>query len=157
MKRWFAAGLAAVFAIALAGTALAQGGVQSDIAVGRSDIQANRQAIVSANMKLTDAQATAFWPVYREYRNELAKTGDRMVKLVSDYAAAYDTLTDEQASAMTKEFVSIQKEKIKITEKFVPKFQSVLSPKLAMRYFQIENKLDAILMIAAADGIPLVK
>ena len=157
MKKWIAAGIASVFALALAGTAMAQGSVQSDIAVGRADIQANRQAIVATNMNLTDAQATAFWPVYREYRAELAKSGDRVVKLVTDYAAAYDTLTDDQAAAMTKEFLSIQKEKNRITESFVPKFTKVLTPKLVMRYLQIENKLDAILMSSAVDGVPLAK
>ena len=142
----------------VAGTAaFAQGGVQSDIAVGRTDIQADRQAIVAHNMQLTDAQATAFWPVYREYRNELAKSGDRMVKLVSDYAAAYNTLTDAQATAMMTEMMSIKKEMMKTTEKYMPKFGAVLSPKLVMRYLQIENKLDTILMAGAVDTVPLAK
>jgi hypothetical protein len=33
----------------------------------------------------------------------------------------------------------------------------VLSPKMVMRYLQIENKLDTILMVSAVDGIPLAK
>jgi hypothetical protein len=156
MKRGHAAIVASVFALALGGAVLAQG-VQSDIAVGRSDIQADRQAIVAHNMKLTDAQATAFWPVYREYHNELAKNGDRLVNLVTQYGTAYGTLTDEQATTMTKEYISIQQEKLKVTEKFIPKFDKALPPKLVMRYLQIENKLDVILMTAAVDGIPLAK
>jgi len=156
MKRWFAPGLASVFALLLTGSAMAQG-VQSDIAVTRGEIQADRQAIVSDNLKLTDAQATAFWPVYREYRGELAKTGDKLWALVSDYAGKYETLTDDQAASMTKEFLSIQEEKTKITKKFVPKFQAVIPPKLVMRYLQIENKLDVIVMLDAVAGIPLAK
>ena len=156
MKRWRATSVAMVFVFAIAGTLLA-GTIQNDIAVTRADIQADRKAIVAENMELTDAQATAFWPVYRDYRNELAKLGDRTVKLVSDYAASVDTLTDSQASSMTAEFLSIQKSTLKVKEKFLPKFNAVLSPKLVMRFFQIENKLDTILMIDAVDGVPLVK
>jgi len=156
MKRWHAASVAMVFVFAIAGT-LQAGTIQNDIAVTRADIQADRKAIVAENMELTDAQATAFWPVYRDYRNELAKLGDRTVKLVSDYAASVDTLTDSQASSMTAEFLSIQKSTLKVKEKFVPKFNAVLSPKLVMRFFQIENKLDTIVMIDAVDGVPLVK
>jgi hypothetical protein len=156
MKRWLAAIVTAVFVLALGGSVLAQG-VQSDIAVTRADIQSDRQAIVSAAMQLTDAQATAFWPVYRDYRGELAKSGDRIVKLVSDYAAAYETLSDDQATSMTKEFLSIQKEKLKVTEKFLPKLNAVLPPKMVMRYLQIENKLDVIVMLSAVDGVPLAK
>ena len=156
MKKWHAAIVAMVFVFAIAGTAKAET-IQSDIAVTRADIQADRQAIVADSMKLADAQATAFWPVYRNYRAELAKLGDRTVKLVTDYATNYDTLTDAQASSLTTEFLSIQKDTLKVKEKFVPKFNSVLSPKLVMRFFQIENKLDTILMIDAVDGIPLAK
>jgi hypothetical protein len=158
MKKWHAAIVAMVFvfAIAIAGTVKAET-IQSDIAVTRADIQADRQAIVADSMKLADAQATAFWPVYRNYRAELAKLGDRTVKLVTDYATNYDTLTDAQASSLTTEFLSIQKDTLKVKEKFVPKFNAVLSPKLVMRFFQIENKLDTILMIDAVDGIPLAK
>jgi hypothetical protein len=140
----------------LTGAAFAQG-VQSDIAVGRADIQADRQAVVSDNMKLNDAQAAVFWPVYRDYRAELAKSGDRLVKLVSDYGANYATLTDAQATAMTAEMISIKKDILKTTEKFLPKFNAVLSPKMVMRYLQIENKLDTILMVSAVDGVPLAK
>jgi len=156
MKKWNAAIVATAFVFAIVGTVKAET-IQNDIAITRADIQADRQAIVADSMKLTDDQATAFWPVYRDYRAELAKLGDRTVKLVTDYAANYDTLTDAQASALTTEFLSIQKDTLKVKEKFVPKFKAVLSPKLVMRFFQIENKLDTILMIDAVDGIPLAK
>ena len=156
MKHRVAAIIAVASTFVVAGAAMAQG-VQNDVAVTRSDIQADRQAIVSHNMKLTDAQASAFWPVYREYRNELAKQGDRIVKLVSDYGAAYDTLTDAQATAMMTEYISIQKDSVKIKDKYISKFGAVLPPKLVMRFYQIENKLDTILMVSAVDGIPLAK
>ena len=156
MKKWNAAIVATAFVFAIVGTVKAET-IQNDIAITRADIQADRQAIVADSMKLADAQATAFWPVYRNYRAELAKLGDRTVKLVTDYATNYDTLTDAQASSLTTEFLSIQKDTLKVKEKFVPKFNAVLSPKLVMRFFQIENKLDTILMIDAVDGIPLAK
>ena len=44
-----------------------------------------------------------------------------------------------------------------ITEKFFPKFNAVLTPKLVMRYLQIENKLDTIMMAGAVDTIPAAK
>ena len=35
----------------------------------RTDIQAYRQALVAANLGLTEAEGEAFWRVYSEYRN----------------------------------------------------------------------------------------
>jgi Spy/CpxP family protein refolding chaperone len=156
MKRWQAAVAATAVVCTIAGTALAQP-AQSDIAVMRAQIQADRQKLVADNLPLSDTQATAFWPVYREYRGEVAKLGDRMVAMVEDYALRYDTLTDDQAYKLTTEYMSIQKDTVKLREKYLAKFNAVLTPKLVMRFLQIENKLDTILMVAAVDGIPLVK
>src|SRR5512136_3412220 len=66
----------------------------------RAEIQADRQAVVTANMKLTDAEGAAFWPLYREYRGEMAKVGDRLQKVIQDFAKVYDTATAEQAKTM---------------------------------------------------------
>jgi hypothetical protein len=151
-KTW---AFAVIVALVMAGTALGQ--AQSEIAVTRADIQADRQAIVAANMTLTEPEATAFWPVYREYRGELSKVGDRAVKLITDYAASYETLTNEQASALVKEYLAIQKEILKVREKYAPLFAKVLPAKSVMRLYQIENKLDAIVMMAVVAEIPLVK
>ena len=56
--------------------------VRSDIELTRQQIQTERQALVAAGMELTDMQAAAFWPLYRDYRNELAPVGDRQVELI---------------------------------------------------------------------------
>src|SRR5262249_51656380 len=131
--------------------------VRDELAVGRADIQADRQAILAANLPLTPDQSKAFWPVYREYRGEMSKLGDRLVELTLGFAKNYDTLTDEQASKMLNDFLSIQKDEARIKAEWVPKFGKVLPPKSLARFYQIENKLDTILRMDAAEGIPLVK
>lgn len=52
----------------------------------RSDIRAKKVAIITEVMQFADAQARAFWPVYREYDLELSKIGDARVELIKDYA-----------------------------------------------------------------------
>ncbi len=47
--------------------------VQHEIALTRADIQTERQALVAENLPLTEDQAKAFWPMYRTYREEVAK------------------------------------------------------------------------------------
>ena len=49
----------------------------------QADLKADRQAVVAANLPLTEEEAQAFWPAYKEYRVEVEKLGDRMVKLIS--------------------------------------------------------------------------
>jgi len=146
-----------VAAIAIsAGVVLAQ--VGSEIEVARSDMQADRQAIVAANLPLTEAEAAAFWPLYREYRGEVAKIGDRSVQLITDYAKAYidGSLTDVQATELTRDFLKQQKAAIELKEKYFERFGKILSGKSTARFYQIENKLDAVVAVGIADQIPLV-
>ncbi len=148
--------LAGLLAIAVAGTVAAQ--APNDIAAQRAQIQSDRNAIVASNLPLTTDQTAAFWPLYKEYRAEMVKIGDRMEKLIKDYAAGSNTtLTDEQASALLKEFIAIQKDALKVKEQFAPRFGAVLPAKSVLRFYQIENKLDGLTAVEPRAQIPLAK
>lgn len=157
MKRMLILLLSAGLAATAPAPAPAPAQERQDIAIDRAMIQSDRQAIVAENLPLTDRQAQAFWPMYREYRAELAKLGDRLVELVLAYARSAEALSDSQATAMLDEFLSIQKDQIKIQSAWVPKFRRVLPTKTVTRFFQIENKLDSILRYDAVEEIPLVR
>jgi Spy/CpxP family protein refolding chaperone len=145
--------------VLVAGTAgvLAQATETDQLEQLRTEIQADRQAVVAANLGLTDAEGAAFWPVYREYRGELAgKVGDRMQKLIQDYAKVYDTATNEQAKAMVDEMMSIRGAELKVKESYVPKFRKVIPETKVARFLQIENKIDALITLGLAADIPLI-
>jgi Spy/CpxP family protein refolding chaperone len=156
MRKLSAVVLVAFLAIAVTGTLAAQ--TQSDLEAQRAQIQSDRNAVVATELPLTTEQAAAFWPLYKQYRADMQKVGDRMVKLITDYANSYNTtLTDEQASALLKEFLAIQGETLKIKEQYSSRFGAILPPKSVLRFYQIENKLDAFLMKNVVAQIPLAK
>jgi Spy/CpxP family protein refolding chaperone len=51
-------------------------GIEQDVQLLRSDIRSAKKQIIAENMKLTDAQAEKFWPVYDAYTQETTKLGD---------------------------------------------------------------------------------
>ena len=155
MSRKWSICLSIGLALAALSPAVAQ--VRSDIAADRAQLQSERQAIVAANLPLMEEQAKAFWPVYRDYRAELQKLGDRMVELVLSYAKNSEALSDSQATAMLDESLAIQKEETRIKADWVPKFRKILPTKSVTRLYQIDNKLDALLRYDAARQIPLVE
>jgi predicted trehalose synthase len=122
----------------------------------QADLKADRQAVVAANLPLSEGEARTFWPVYKEYRGEIEKLGERMAKLISAYAANYQSMTDAKADAFFTEWMALERDKAAVREKAIPKIKSVLPPQKAARFFQIENKLDALVSVALADEIPLV-
>ena len=65
----------------------------------RSDVRAEKVAILTEVMGFTEAEDAAFWPIYREYDGEMAKLGDQRLALITDYANEYATLTDAAADS----------------------------------------------------------
>ena len=129
----------------------------SDIALTRASIQLRRQAIVTSVMDLTPDESQKFWPMYRDYRIEMAKLGDRVSKLLVQYSDQYDTLTDAQADQIMKEWLSIENAKNDIKKKYVSRFKKILPSRKVMRFFQADNKLDAMLNAKLASVVPLAR
>jgi hypothetical protein len=128
-----------------------------DIQLTRVLITAERQAIVTQAMDLTPEEMQGFWPLYREYRVEAAKVGDRIVALISAYAENYDNLTDPVADKLLSEFVSIEKQRAQLKTKYLPKFKKVIPARKVARFYQLENKLDITILNEMAENIPLIR
>ena len=122
----------------------------------REEAGQDRRDIVKANMLLTETEATKFWPIYDAYRDARNKVADRKVKLITDFAANKDSMAEDEAARLTKEFVSIEKKKIQVKETYVAKMSKVLSSRTVARFFQIDQKLDAIVDAGLAAKIPLM-
>jgi hypothetical protein len=108
-------------------------------------------------MDLTPSESQTFWPLYREYRIAMAKVGDRVQRLLVDYSGQYDTLTDDQAKKIMQEWLSIEKAKMDVKSKYISRFQKILPARKVMRFFQADNKLDAVLNAQLASVVPLAR
>lgn len=129
----------------------------SNMEILREKIQADKKLVVAANMNLTDAEAKAFWPIYQEYQTKLTKINERVTKLIVEYAQNYQTMTNEIAKKLMTESMAVEKERLTLKESLMPKFQKALPAIKVARYYQIENKIQAIVQYSLADGIPLVE
>jgi hypothetical protein len=133
------------------------GDFTSEAELTRAAIQVRRQALVTAVMDIEGKEAEAFWPLYREYRQEMAKVGDRTVKLLNTYLESYQTLTDDQAKKILDEYLSIERARNSVKSKYVGKFTKVLPAKKVARFFQIDNKMDAVINAELAQTVPLAR
>ena len=123
----------------------------------RQDVGKDRRAIVKANMLLTNSEAERFWPLYDQYRTEIHKVGDRRLKVITDYAANRDSMSEEEANRLAREWLDAEKERVGIKEDYPKKFQKEgLSARTTARFFQIDQKLDAAVDAALAARIPLI-
>jgi len=122
----------------------------------RQEVGKDRREIVKANMLLTNSEAARFWPLYDEYRGEMNKIGDKRVKLITDFAANRDSMSEDEGLRLLKERLDIEKEKNDVRGDYVKKFNKELSARTTARFFQIDQKLDAAVEAALAARIPLI-
>ena len=125
----------------------------------REKVRADKKLLVAVNMKLTEKEAEAFWPVYESYQKDLQKINQRIVKGIESYAADYrnKSLTDEKAKRLIDEFVSIERAEAKLKGSYVSRLNEVLPAKKVARYLQIENKIRALVKYDLAAQVPLVQ
>ena len=126
---------------------------QLDIAAARAD----RKAIVGANMNLTEAQAKAFWPLYDAYEAKMDKLDDRHAAEVKAFAEHYQTLTEEDATRKLDEVIAIKQSRLDVQKDFVPQFRAAISSINTTRFFQIDNKLRALVQCQIAQLVPLAE
>jgi hypothetical protein len=126
------------------------------IAELRQEAGQDRRDIVKANMLLTETESARFWPLYDEYRAERRKIGDRRVRLITDFLAVENAMTEDQARTLANEDFAIGKDTSELKAKWYKKMTKVLSERTVARFFHIDEKLDAAADIALAANIPLI-
>jgi hypothetical protein len=123
----------------------------------REKLRADKKAVVAAVLELTDGEAKVFWPVYNAYQSDMVSHYDRVLKLLDTYTKAYDTMTDEIATSLLKQFLALERDHVALLTSYVPRFQKVLPPRKVARLYQIENKARALVNYELARSIPFVQ
>jgi hypothetical protein len=147
--------IAGVMAVVPAKPVMAEG-VQDDLAVLRATLHADRTATVAEAMQLSEDEGAAFWPLYREYRADLDKVNDELVKLVLEYADVYPNVPEEQAGKMLKAYIALERKFLDTRAAYLKKTAKTLTAAKALRLAQVENRLDLMIRLQLAGAIPLV-
>ena len=156
MTRWMIAFVLAAAILGVPAPGQAQE-VRDQLEAGRTNIELKRQAVISANLPLTAGESKVFWPLYHEYRAKVARKYDRVVGLIAEYVANADKMSDKQAEEMLEEFWTTQLDAIVLKQDYYPRFREILPAKKAVRFFQLDNRLDAAVQADASRQIPLVE
>jgi len=127
------------------------------IEVTRDQVRTDRKAMVEKAMKLTDDEARGFWPIYDEYASELSKISDRTVTLITEFADNYRDLRDPEALRMTDESLNIEQQKLAVKQRYAQRFATVLPGKKVARFFQVDRRLDAVMVLNISQAISLVE
>jgi hypothetical protein len=125
----------------------------------REEAKADKKALTGQNLKLTDAEGKAFWPIYESFQIDIAKINERRFNLIKDYAKDYRerSLTDQKAKQIISNYLVIEEDLLKLTKSYLEKLSGVIPDKKLMTYWQMENKIQAIIRFDCAINIPLAE
>ena len=157
-RLFLAASLACMLssAIAYAADTGAADAPQAQPGVLLDTIRANRKALVAVNLELSPAEADKFWPLYDRYQKEISAIGDRVVSIVEEYTATFRDLSNDKALQLMESYLAAEAERIQVRRTYLAEFKKILPGRTVARFYQIENKMDAVLRYDLAATIPVV-
>ena len=120
------------------------------------ELQADKRTIMLETLALTPDQKAAFLPIYDEYQADMKVlytegTNLRNRLFVSDYGG----ITDTESKSLQKEFFKLRHDRLDLLEKYSRKLDNKLPETKVLQFVQVENKVQALLDVAAAATIPI--
>jgi hypothetical protein len=134
----------------------ADSSIDQEIAMLRSDLRSNRKQVIAANMKLSEAEAEKFWPIYDQYVNELVKINDAKYALIKEYLQS-SNLSDAQADTLSKRWLDVDASVAQLRLKFIPIFRKALSAKGTAMFYQLDRRVQMMIDLQLASAIPLIQ
>jgi hypothetical protein len=123
----------------------------------RSDVRAEKVAIITEVMGFTEAEDKAFWPIHRDYESEMAALGDQRVALIAEYARSYPTMTDAIAQTLATRALDLEAKRHAVKAKYHDRFAKAMSPRTSLRFLQVEHQLQLIIDLQISAALPIVK
>lgn len=137
--------------------AQAQDSLKTDEQIIIKQVQTDRRAVYAQNLGLTEEEGKVFWPIYDEYEGAAKKITDQRLELLDQYAAKYDALTDVDADAMLAKRMKLDADAFALRQKYAKKIQKALPSVKALRYVQLQDRIDNILAGNMYSLIPLAQ
>jgi Spy/CpxP family protein refolding chaperone len=132
-------------------------GLATDEQILLKQVNTDKKALYAQNLGLTEEESARFWPIYDEYEAKVKPVQDRLLANINNFAEKYDTLTDAEAAAILREKMAIEKEREALKQKYTAKIAKELPPKKALRYAQLETRIQIMLARDIYGIIPLAR
>ena len=120
-------------------------------------VQSEFRQILREEMLFTDEESAAFWPLYERYSAEKRAINEKYLASLIEYVDRYyaGDLTDKHASRLMNVYFDVQLASLDKRRSYVARFGKFLTPIKVMRFYQLENKVQAEVNAAMAHAIPL--
>ena len=133
---------------------------QSDndyLEMSREVLKVEKKAAITDVMNLSETESQPFWNLYNEYQGKLYTVQNKRIAGIKDFAKNYENMSDEKANELWVNFMEYQQDLLNLKKGYYKKFKKILPAGKAARFFQAENKIDALINAQLAIDIPMVE
>ncbi len=120
-------------------------------------INEERKSLAMAAMDLTAEQLAGLSPIYDAYLAEHAELMGHLKHLVQTFLAKYKAMPDADAEVLLEEILTVDQMRLDLHRKYLVRFGEVLPPRMVLRLWQVENKLDTIVQAELVKAVPLAR
>lgn len=129
----------------------------TDMVALRAVVKADKRAFVASTLKLTDAEAKRFWPIYDAYQRDLDVTSRRHVVAIEELMFRDKPMTNLAAKNLVTELMSIDQAELKARRALRTRVMRAVPPLKGARYLQLEEKIQAVRDYDIAATVPLIR
>jgi hypothetical protein len=124
----------------------------------RSDMNSLKVELVNSIMKLSAEDAKKFWPIYRNYENELGKLAINRAEMVTEFVQSHQdgSFDNVKAKDMAKRWFKSQRARLDLLEKYHGRIEKALTSVQAGQFLQIENQIGLFIDVTIASEMPKV-
>ncbi len=130
---------------------------EKSIGLTLAQVSAERRDIIEATVEPDVQQAEEFWHKYWVYRGQIGRLNERTIAVIQEFTAADGDLRGDRAYILTNEVLDLTTQRADLKKRYVGEFKNILSAKQILRWYQTENKMDALIRAEMALSIPLDK
>ena len=129
----------------------------TDMQALRAALKSDKKAFVTSVMKLNDAEAKRFWPLYDSFQRTLEVTSRRRVVAVEALLFHDKPMTNLGAKNLITELMAVDEAEVKARRTLRNRVMRALPPLKAARYLQLEDKFQAVQEYDIASTVPLIR
>ena len=124
----------------------------------RSDMNSLKVELVNSIMKLSAEDAKKFWPIYRDYENELGKLSINRAEMIAEFVQSHKdgSFDNPKAKDIARRWFKSQRARLDLLETYHGKIEDALTSVQAGQFLQIENQIGLFIDVTIASEMPTV-
>ena len=116
-----------------------------------------KRAIIKETVPFTEQENKVFWPLYDEYMKTYTKLFERRADLEKRLLEAKGPISEEHAKNIIDEHFDIVYDSLKAKLSFLKKVRKILPETKVLKFFQLEEKIEAAFLYQLAESQPVVE